>query len=327
MNYNHAYHAGNFADVFKHCVLILLVEFLCKKEKPFVYLDTHAGQGGYDLTGAMAQKSAEYETGIARLCQLDPGHTCNPGHGVAVPRTIHTYLDIIRQYNQAQRDKNRERRRTTTAVKAADMRNLPQSCQCRYYPGSPLVARSLLRPCDRMILNEVHPECIAALKQTFSNDHQVAIHHVNGYQSLKAFLPPPERRALILIDPTFETKDEWQQIIAALHDAALRFPMGVYAIWYPIKAIKERAELPGRGPGPGSGCSAIACFHKELRNIGFADILATMFTANVNVFHKPLLHEKSLIPRLTSCGMTIINPPWQFASALEQLISWLHTVL
>ena len=197
MNYRHTYHAGNAADVFKHLVLTLLLAKLRLKETPFGVLDTHAGIGHYDLLAESAQKTGEYQEGIARL------------YDAALPDICQPYMTIVKQENFG-----------------SDL---------RYYPGSPAITRAMLREQDCLILAELHPEDAQLLKQNFKNDRQVAVHHTDAYHSMKAFLPLKEKRGLILIDPPFEKTDEFEQIISAIAMGYQRFRQGVFAIWYPIK--------------------------------------------------------------------------------------------
>ena len=264
MNYRHIYHAGNFADVFKHCLLISLAQHLLKKDKPILYLDTHAGIGKYDLTTTKAQKAKEYERGIGRIYNLS-GYS----------PVIQTYQNIVRTNNTATE-------------------------QLHYYPGSPLILRALMRHQDSMILTELHHEDIQTLKQYFYQDKQVAVHYLDGYQSLKAFLPPNDGRSLILIDPPFEEKDEFAKITAGLQIALERFSHGVYLIWYPIKDQLE-----------------VKKFHAQIKNINCKNILATELSISKKVTNSGL----------TSCGLTIINVPWQFELELKSLVSWLSNHL
>ena len=167
MNYRHVYHAGNFADVFKHVVLLTLLRHLHKKPQPFCYLDTHAGSGRYLLSSPEAQRTLEYSQGIGRLYAA-----------ADLPPLLADYV---------------ERVRGADAANSADA--------LLVYPGSPLIAQTMLRPQDRAVLMELHPADAASLKALFRGNRQVAVHAGNGYHGLKAFLPPPERRGLVLIDP------------------------------------------------------------------------------------------------------------------------------
>lgn len=205
MNYRHIYHAGNFADVFKHIVLVTLLRALQIKEKGFCYIDTHSGIGRYDLHSIESQKTQEFSTGIQQLLTQK---TTAPGE---IPDEVQAYLNAVNSINAR------------------------ESLAPRFYPGSPLIARYFLRPQDKMILTELHPHDYALLKNEFFKDPQVVVQQQNGYLALKAYLPPRERRGLVFIDPPFEQDDEIYQIYAALQEALKRWATGIYAIWYPLK--------------------------------------------------------------------------------------------
>ncbi len=272
MNYRHLYHAGNFCDVFKHVLLISLIEFLKKKEKPFCYLETHAGAGRYDLTSAEVQKTKEYQNGILKL--IEQNLKLNK-----IPQLIEDYVKII----QAQ--------------------GFPS-----YYSGSPMIAKTQLRPDDRMILMELHQAEYQALNGLFNNglnnidDKHIAIHHQDGYLGLKAFLPPKERRGLIFIDPPYEKETEWEDLTHHLKMAYKRFSTGVYAIWYPIKDKK-----------------IVANFHRSLTNLT-ADNHEIMI-AEIK------LYPDDIMTGLIGCGVVIINPPWQWADAFSEVLPWLWQIL
>lgn len=262
MNYRHIYHAGNFADVFRHIILVALLEALQRKDSAFCYLDTHAGIGRYDLNSVEAQKTKEFLTGIDRVINYS---------GSEFPDIVKTYLHCVRE-----------------------------EYQHHLYPGSPLIARRLLRAQDQMILSELHPEDFRTLKSQFIGDKQVAVHHLDGYLALKAFLPPKTRRGLVLIDPPFEREDEVDQIIEGLKQALKRWQTGVYALWYPIKDNHLVSDL-----------------HRQLKLLTGEQILCAEFTImpadQINVFR--------------GCGMALINPPWKFDEQLKPVIDWLWSVL
>lgn len=197
MNYRHAYHAGNFADVMKHAILTLVIEHLKKKEKPFFLLDTHAGTGMTELEGEEAQKTGEYRQGIARLLEAE-----NP-HPALAP-----YLAAIRALG-----------------------NDPLS----RYPGSPALMAHLARPDDRLAFCELHPEDAKALRANFRRDARVKTHEMDGYTALKAMLPPKEKRGCVLIDPPFEDRAEFDALFRALMEAHRRFATGTFLLWYPVK--------------------------------------------------------------------------------------------
>ncbi len=197
MNYRHAYHAGNFADVMKHGLLTLVIEHLKKKDKPFFLLDTHAGTGMTDLSGEEAQKTGEYAQGIARLLAAE-----NP-HPALAP-----CLAAIRTLG---------------------------GDPLTHYPGSPALMAHLARPDDRLAFCELHPEDAAALRANFRRDARVKCHEMDGYTALKAMLPPKERRGAVLIDPPFEDRAEFAALARALGEAHRRFATGTFLLWYPVK--------------------------------------------------------------------------------------------
>lgn len=256
LGYRHAFHAGNFADVHKHAVLVQLLLALGRKDKPFCVIDTHAGAGSYDLASAPAQKNLEYEGGIGRLWTgPEPG----PELGA--------YLDLVRALN-------------------------PDGI-LRRYPGSPRLARALLRPGDRLILTERHPADHPMLEAEFAGDRQVRVHFKDGYRAPESFMPPPERRGLAIIDPAFEMKGELQRLLDAVQRIHRRWATGTVAVWYPIG---ER-EQSGR-------------FHKALMALGIPAILC----AELGLYPYDNPH------RLCGSGMVIVNPPWQIDLALQRML-------
>ncbi len=259
LSYRHSFHAGNFADVLKHSVLALLLEGLRRKEAPFCYLETHAGVGRYDLHGAAAQKTGEWREGVAHLWSA-----------AEPPQAAAPYLDAVRALND--------------------------DGTLRFYPGSPRIARHLLRPQDRMVLMELHPADLPLLQQEFAGDRRVAVRHQDGFTGLKALLPPKEKRGLVLIDPSYEVKDEFDRVVEVLLQSHRRWPTGIYALWYPIL---NRASIDR--------------LHRRLRDSGIRRILYA---------------ELSLRPDdapfgMNGSGMLIINPPWQLDQQLTHLLPWL----
>ena len=268
MNYRHAYHAGNFADVMKHAIMALVIDYLKRKDAPFVVLDTHAGIGEYDLESVEAQKTGEWLNGIGRV--LAENHP---------PPELTPYLDAVRGLN-------------------------PPHTLLRY-PGSPSLARSLMRPQDRLALVELHPEDHAFLRRNFARDRSanlcpVGIHHMDGYEALGALLPPPERRGMVLIDPPFEVKDELTRLRRGLTQAITRWPTGQYLLWYPIK---DRDQIER--------------FHADLTMLGLPPTL----TAELYI-HPP--QDQTI---LTGSGLAFINPPWLLERSLETLLPWLAQTL
>jgi 23S rRNA (adenine2030-N6)-methyltransferase len=200
LNYRHAFHAGNFADVLKHVVLVSLVQHLEKKSTPFAYVDTHAGRGVYDLSEPEAQRSGEYKTGIGRLLEADAAD---------LPGEIRTYVELVRQSAGTERS-------PITA-----------------YPGSPKIVAMLRREGDRMALYESVPQEADALRASLGRERGIAIIEGDGYAGLKAQLPPKEKRGLVLIDPPYESEREFDCVLDALESAHARWPNGIYCIWYP----------------------------------------------------------------------------------------------
>ena len=268
MNYRHSYHAGNFADVVKHITLVALITAIERKETPFCYIDTHAGIGYYDLLSTFAEKNKEYTGGIEKVIQQDKA-----------PALVERYLDCVHRINNQ-----------LTASKYAAL---------RYYPGSPMIARYLARPHDRIVACELQLQEYQTLKTTFSGDKQVAIHHADGFLGLKAFLPPVERRGMVLIDPPYENPDEFTRIVHSLPIALKRWESGIYAIWYPIK---ERA--------------AVERFYRSIKQ-----------TIQQPVFAIELTICPDLPNHLNGCGMVVVNPPWQFDQSVQELVPWLWKTL
>ncbi len=264
MNYRHIYHAGNFADVFKHIILVSLIQSLLRKESAFCYLETHAGIGCYDLLSVEAQKSEEAASGIKKILAA-----YNP------PDLIKDYLACVNHLNN-----------NTTPF--------------RYYPGSPFFVKQLMRPQDRMVLSELHPEDVQLLKKLFVRDKQIAIHHQDGYQSLKAFLPPKERRGLVLIDPPYEKNMELMSLPTLLAQTIQQWETGIYAIWYPIKTEQQNK-----------------LFHQELKQ----KIKRPFLTVECCIY------SQDVALQLNGSGMVIINPPWQIEQQLSHIIPWVWNAL
>ncbi len=259
MNYRHAFHAGNFADVVKHALLARILVYLTQKPAPLRYIDTHAGIGRYDLAGREASRSGEWRDGIGRLVTASPPP--------AVATLLAPYLD---------------------AVGPIGADGVPQR-----YPGSPAVAQHLLRKSDRLLLCELHDEDGAILRSTMARDRRVKVLAMDGYQGLKASVPPPERRGLVLIDPPFEDPAEDSRLAAALADALRRWSTGTYAVWYPIKTETRVATLL-----------------RGLRAIGSRQHLEA-----------ELFHASG--PGLRGSGLFIVNPPYTLRAEAEQLLSYL----
>lgn len=255
LSYRHSFHAGNFADVIKHVCLLDILDYLTQKDKPLCYIDTHAGSGAYSLQSASAQKNQEYNTGIGKLWQATD-----------LPPALQRYLQQVRAFNSSNR---------LTA-----------------YPGSPWFAQQALRASDRLLLCELHSSEVPLLRNQFRQDKRVHIRHEDGLAFCNAALPPKEKRALVLIDPSYEIKTEYQQVADTLIKAHKRFATGCYALWYPVT---ERAYIDR--------------LEKTLKRSGIRNIL---------------LLELSIAPDtqpgMTASGMIIINPPWQLAATMQQVL-------
>jgi len=209
MNYRHAFHAGNAADVVKHAILCLLVQRLCAKPAPFAVLDTHAGIGRYDLAGEAARRTGEATAGIQRLLAMPD-----------LPDGLQPYVTAVTAFNHA-----------CGGVAGETL---------RWYPGSPCLVAGALRDQDRLICAELHPQDVESLRIALGRDRRVAVHRMDGWQALKAHLPFREKRGLVLIDPPFEAADEYDRLVAGLRLAHGRFATGLYALWYPVK---DRADI------------------------------------------------------------------------------------
>ncbi len=222
MNYRHAFHAGNFADVFKHSILLGLLESLKRKQTAFCYFDTHAGRGRYDLRSEEANKTREHDGGIQRLLT-----------STRLPSVLHVYINLVRALNAG------------------------QSGELNLYPGSPLLASLVMREHDRAIVCELQEDEATLLKAMFRGDARFAVHQRDGYEALKALTPPRQKRGVALIDPPFEAQvGEFRQIEDALAVAVPRWPNAIYAIWYPIK-LRQHITPFHRWLGERSGAKSV----------------------------------------------------------------------
>ncbi len=207
--YRHAFHAGNHADVLKHIVLVQVLRYMNGKDKPYRFVDTHAGAGGYSLEGRYAQKKGEFEQGIGRLWGRSD-----------LPEPVADYVERVRAFNPGG--------------------------ALEQYPGSPAIAHMLLRPTDQMRLFELHPTEHRILESYLGSQRGVEVKHADGFDGLKSQLPPSTRRGVVLIDPSYEGHGDYGRVVATLRDAVHRFAEGVYLVWYPQVQKVEAAELPRR---------------------------------------------------------------------------------
>jgi 23S rRNA (adenine2030-N6)-methyltransferase len=266
MNYRHAFHAGNFADVVKHAVLALLVERLKAKETAFRVIDTHAGVGTYDLAADPATRTGEWRQGVGRL------------YDHPLPQEL---AELLGPW--------------LGAVRAAN-----GGGPLARYPGSPAIVRPLLRRQDRLTAVELHPEDAAELEAGFAGDRQVKVVALDGWLALGAFVPPKERRGLVLVDPPYEARDEFDRLAKGFAAAHKRWPTGLYLLWYPVKDL-----------------AAIDRFRLALAKSGIPRLLrAELF-----------VRDRSTPDRLNGSGLVLCNPPWQFEETLAGLLAGLAPIL
>ncbi|NOV24036.1 23S rRNA (adenine(2030)-N(6))-methyltransferase RlmJ [Cupriavidus necator] len=269
LSYRHAFHAGNHADVLKHAVVVQLLEHLTQKDKAFWYIDTHAGAGLYALDHAYAQKKAEFETGIAPLWRA-------AASGTALPAMLDEYLDQVRALN-------------------------PDG-SLRHYPGSPWLAWQMLREHDRLRLFELHSTEIQVLRDNFRGaGRRVMLYDGDGFGGIKAILPPPPRRALVLVDPSYEDKQDYARTVQTVRDGLERFATGVYAVWYPQVQRREAVQLP-----------------EQLKGLPLKSWLHVTLTVKRPVEGGLGLHGS---------GMFIVNPPWRLQESLQQAMPVLADLL
>jgi 23S rRNA (adenine2030-N6)-methyltransferase len=266
MNYRHAFHAGNFADVFKHAVLARILVHLRAKPAAFRVIDTHAGAGLYDLAGDEATRNPEWRDGIARLLAAP---IVEPVRTLLAP-----YLDIVAHLNGA------------------------NHLTC--YPGSPAIVRAFLRPQDRLIACELEPNAAAALARNLESDRRVKVIPIDGWTALNAYVPPPERRGLVLVDPPYEKDDEFARLAHGLEAAHRKWANGTFMLWYPIKDRTEPDALARR-----------------LRRAGVPKILRTEIGVVAGRDDN----------RLRGCGLIVVNPPWTLEGDLTVLLPQLASIL
>lgn len=263
LSYRHSFHAGNHADVLKHIVQSLIIESLKEKETPFLYLDTHAGAGRYQLSGKHVDKTEEYFAGIARLWKRDD-----------LPAELAAYLAVLTKLNAK-----------------GDL---------HYYPGSPLLAKFLLREQDKLILSELHPSDYPILRAEFVKDRRAQVLRQDGFQQLKSKLPPLSRRGIILIDPSYELKSDYQSVVKGILAGYKRFANGIYAIWYPV-VLRQQVKRMIHG----------------LQNSGIRKIL------KIELAVCPDSDQRGI----TASGIIVINPPWKLEQQMRVILPWLHKVL
>ncbi len=264
LSYRHAFHAGNHADVLKHFVLSVVLNHTIQKDKPYWYIDTHAGAGMYSLSQGYATQNAEYEEGISKLLTEKN-----------LPESLADYVSLIQSFN---------------------------SGELSFYPGSPMVAEHYLRADDRMRLFELHPNDYKLLDENFNGyGKQVKVEMQNGFNGIKACLPPPTRRAVVLIDPPYEDKQDYQHVVNMMKDSLKRFATGTYIIWYPILQRPEPAEMI-----------------ENLLQLGMSDWLHVTMS-----IHAPSSEGFGM----HGSGLFIINPPWTLPKTLTESMPVLTQLL
>jgi 23S rRNA (adenine2030-N6)-methyltransferase len=266
MNYRHAYHAGNFTEVLKHAVLALVIEHLKLKPAPFRAIDTHAGIGLYDLGSEASLKTDEWRAGIGRIIDAPL-----PADAAAI---LGPYLAVVRDVNGP----------------GPLMR----------YPGSPLIARRLMRASDRLVANELHPEDHAALAKLFARDDETKVLSLDGWTALKSLLPPKERRGVVLVDPAFEEQGELDRLVEGLGEAVRRFATGTFLLWYPIKDVK-----------------AVAAFRRKIAALELPKALAVEL----------MIRGGDDTQRLNGAGLIVVNAPYTLEAKLEVLLPVLVRLL
>jgi 23S rRNA (adenine2030-N6)-methyltransferase len=292
-SYRHAFHAGNHADVLKHLTLVAMLKYLTDKDSALTVIDTHAGAGLYRLDGDMARTSAEATQGVQKLLpgqvlkQNEPQVPVKPAQGAPeiVAPALQDYLDALASFN-------------TTATAS------------RVYPGSPLIIHRLLRPeADKLKLFELHPTDYRSLSghiKQLGAGRMVTVDCANGFEKLKTLLPPPNKRALVLMDPSYEMKSDYGQVSACIQEAVLKFPTGTYAIWYPIIPRPEAHSLP-----------------KKLKTMA-VQAKRPWLQATLNIGQEPPKHamgdKPSKLVGLRASGIFIINPPHTLKAALSEAL-------
>ncbi|KTD23413.1 protein involved in catabolism of external DNA [Legionella lansingensis] len=263
LSYQHGYHAGNFADVVKHLTLSRILNYMIQKEKPLFYLETHAGRGIYDLQDSQAVKTREYLQGIHLLWQEKN----------KLSTLFSPYLQCISDINP--------------------------TGSLRFYPGSPALAIALLRPQDRIYCCELHPREFEHLQTLAHPRKRVFYEHHDGLFNLNALLPPPERRAIIFLDPSYEIKQEYKEIPKAIKAAYQKFSTGVFCLWYPLVDKKLHEQLL-----------------RGMENIGAPNTLRIEFSLN------PMINQG-----MTGCGLWIINPPYALTNEMKTILNQLCSLI
>jgi 23S rRNA (adenine2030-N6)-methyltransferase len=264
LSYRHAFHAGNHADVLKHFVFERVLNYFIQKDKPFWIIDTHAGAGLYKLDNKFSQKNAEFENGISKFYGKEN-----------LPEHLKSYIGIIKEINA---------------------KNL-----LAIYPGSPYLAKQFLRDGDKMRLFELHPSDFKLLRENFSDqEHQTSIQLLDGFAGLKSCLPPLTKRGLVLIDPPYELKEDYQLVVNSIKDSLNRFATGTYMIWYPLIQRPEPLAMVEK---------------LKLLNKDWLNVTLSVESPNDDGFG------------MFGSGMFVINPPWTLPKILKETMPYLTTTL
>ena len=261
LSYRHGYHAGNAADVLKHFILIYVLDYIKKKDKGFIFIDSHAGAGKYLISDPYMQKNKEYLQGIEKILQLKNDNVF-----------LKKYLDLIKSINF--------------------------NSDLKIYPGSCFLAARSLRPNDNLYFFELHPKEFLNLKKNFENDSRVIIENRDSYQRLNKLLPPKEKRAVILIDPSYELKDEYEKVSEMLSDCYKKFPLGVYIIWYPVLKSKKSEKF------------IFNVVEKNYKNLSHVE----MITDNLN-------------NGMQGSGLFILNCPWSIENDIKKSLETIFDCL
>ncbi|MEQ1528876.1 MAG: 23S rRNA (adenine(2030)-N(6))-methyltransferase RlmJ [Methylococcales bacterium] len=263
LSYRHVFHAGNFADVLKHLILIQILKNLTKKDKPFCCIDTHAGPGAYAFDSSYALKNKEFASGIGKLWQRQD-----------LPAIVADYINVVKGFNPTE--------------------------QLLRYPGSPLITAQFMRGKDRLFLYELHSTEVKLLTEATRANRHIKVFHGDGLTDSLGLLPPSERRGLVLIDPSYEIKTDYEQVVDALVKMHKRFATGTYALWYPVVERSRNQRL-----------------EKAIKNSGIK---------NIQLFELGIENDTDELG-MTASGMMVVNPPWTLMSDMQQALPWLAGVL
>ena len=266
LSYRHAFHAGNFADVLKHSVLSLILDYMTRKEKGFCYIDSHSGAGMYQLADAYAQKTGEYKDGIAKIINDEDA-----------PESLEPYLSLINSLNLN-----------------------PSDDELEVYPGSPGIAKAFVRRQDSSHLFELHPTDFQHLEDFCQRWRKVFVKQSDGYKGVLGLLPPPSRRGVVLIDPPYELKDDYQKAVKTIIKAYAKFSTGTYILWYPVVKRELVEEMQQ------------AFKTSEVKNVLQVEFCMAADTEEYG---------------MTGTGLFIVNPPWQLTTQLEEILPYMKAKL